>query len=187
MKKYALMLVAAMFAFAMVGCASGADSASESSAAEESSAATETVVQGEIAWSDAKNAKAAAKDAGIDNGFTVPSKPPIGDYKWSKPNFTAMDKVVQADYDGGEACASIRKGQGVKLKDLSADLNDYKADWTQEVQGIEITCHGYEKGTANFLEWTYEDCAYNVWCVSTGDGNIGMNEKEVAAMVEAIN
>lgn len=189
MKKYALMLVAAMFAMAMVGCASGGNSASESesSAAEESSASTETVVQGEIAWSDAKDAEAAAKNAGITNGFKVPSPLPIGDYKWSKPNFTSMDMVAQADYDGGKACASIRKGQGVKLKDLSSDLNEYKYDWTQECQGIEITCHGYEKGVANFLEWTYEDCAYNVWCVSTGDGNIGMNEKEVAAMVESIN
>ena len=190
MKKYALMLVAAMFALAMVGCASGSNSASESesSAAEESSsAATETVVQGEIAWSDAKDAEAAAKDAGITNGFKVPGEPPIGDYKWAKPNFNAMDKIVEAHYNGGEVGVTIRKGQGIALKDLNADLNEYKADWDQEVQGIKIACHGYEKGTANFIEWEYEDCAYNVWCVSTGDGNIGMNEEEVAAMVEAIN
>ena len=187
MKKYALMLVAAMFAFAMVGCASGADSASESSAAEESSTATETVVQGEIAWSDAAGAEEAAKDAGVSSGFTVPSTPPIGDYKWAEPNFNAMDKVVEAHYNGGEVGVSIRKGEGVPLKDLNSDLNEYKFDWTQEVQGITIACHGYEDGIANFIEWEYENCSYNVWCISTGDGNIGMSESEVAAMVGGIN
>ena len=187
MKRLAIILAAALFALAIAGCGSSADS-SESSATEAgSSASTETVVQGEIAWSDAAGAEEAAKDAGISSGFTVPSTPPIGDYKWAEPNFNAMDKVVEAHYNGGEVGVSIRKGEGVPLKDLNPDLNEYKFDWTQEVQGITIACHGYEDGIANFIEWEYENCSYNVWCISTGDGNIGMSESEVTAMVGGIN
>lgn len=189
MKKLALLLIASMFALALAGC-SGGSAASSSAAEEESSAsseATETVVEGKSAWSDAAGAEEAAKNAGISNGFTVPSAPPIGDYKWSEPNFNAMDKIVEAHYNGGEVGVSIRKGEGVPLKDLNADLNEYKFDWTQEVQGINVACHGYEDGIANFIEWEYENCSYNVWCISTGDGNIGMSESEVSAMVEGIN
>jgi hypothetical protein len=74
----------------------------------------------------------------------------------------------------------------VAIEDLSADLNEYKFDWTQDVDGIEVTCHGYEEGVANFLEWTVDDNSYDVWCMSTGEGNLGMNADEVYAMVTSI-
>lgn len=180
MKKLALILAAALFALALAACS---DASKEEPA---SSEATETVVQGEIAWKDSDNQEQAAEGAGISNGFNLPDPLPIGDYSWSKPNFTYMENVAQADYDGGEACASIRKGEGVPLKDLSADLNDYKFDWTQDCDGIEVACHGYEEGVANFLEWERDGSSYNVWCVSTGEDNVGMNESEVAAMVAGV-
>lgn len=98
-----------------------------------------------------------------------------------------MDKVVEAHYNGGAVDVSIRKGEGVPLEELNSDLNEYKFDWSQEVDGAKVACHGYEEGLANFIEWEYEGCSYNVWCISTGEGNIGMTEEEVAAMVGGIN
>lgn len=185
MKKLAILMAITALTFVMAGCSSSASS-DESALASSESASTETVVKGEIAWSDAEDEEAAGEDAGFTDGFVVPDPLPIGDYKWSKPNFTAMENVAEANYDGGDICASIRKGEGVPLKELSADLNDYKFDWTQDVDGIQVACHGYEEEVANFLEWETEGCSYNVWCVSTTDGNLGMNADEVYAMVTGI-
>ena len=186
MKKLLLILAAAVFTLALAGCSGGSGASSGSADTSASGEATETVVKGELAWKDSKNMEEAGEAAGFTNGFTLPDLLPIGDYKWSEPTFTYMENVAEANYDGGEACACVRKGEGVPLKDLSADLNDYKFDWTQDCDGIEVTCHGYEEGIANFLEWTRDDCSYDVWCVSTSEDNIGMNEEEVAAMVAGV-
>lgn len=97
-----------------------------------------------------------------------------------------MDNVSEANIDGGDVAVCIRKGEGVPLAELSADLNEYKSDWTQEVDGIKVTCHGYEDGIANFLEWENDSCSYDVWCVGVKGDNIGMTENEVAAMVAGI-
>ncbi|ACV22185.1 Uncharacterised protein [Slackia heliotrinireducens] len=191
MKKIAVFMTVAALAFTLAGCSSNdaesADqAATDAEATETAEEPTETVVQGEIAWSEAEDQAAASESAGFSGDFVVPDPLPIGDYEWSAPNFTAMDGVAQADYDGGGIAVSIRKGEGVALEDLSADLNEYQFDWTQDVDGVEVACHGYEEGIANFLEWETEDCSYNVWCVSTAEGNLGMNEDEVAAMVAGI-
>lgn len=203
MKKYSTITAALFFALALAGCnvnaspSSGIVSPDETSS-EENIEATEAetpepeepevvVIQGEIAWSVSEDATAAAEAAGFSGDFVVPYPLPIGDYEWSQPNFTAMDHVAQADYDGGTICASIRKGEGVSIEDLSADLNAYNYDWTQDVDGIEVTCHGYEEGIANFLEWETDGCSYDVWCVSTREGNLGMSEGEVYDMVTSIH
>ncbi len=192
MKKLALLIIVAAFAFTLAGCSS--DSSATKSGGSDGDAATdvtesqptETVVQGTIAWSEAADEAAAGESAGFSGDFVVPNPLPIGDYEWSAPHFTAMDNVAQADFDGGVISASIRKGEGVALEDLSADLNAYQFDWTQDVDGVQVACHGYEEGIANFLEWEANGCAYDVWCVSTGADNLGMTEAEVAAMVNAI-
>lgn len=194
MKRIAMLVAVVMLALAMVGCASGTTSSAESSqgssetasASSEADSAATTVIQGENAWSNASDAEAAAKSAGVTTGFTLPSPLPIGEYKWSDPHFSSMDKVVEANIDGEVVAVCIRKGEGVAIKDLSADKNDYKADWTQEVDGVKVTCHGYEKDIANFLEWEKDGCSYDVWCVGVKGENIGMNKDEVTAMVKGI-
>lgn len=186
MNKFVMTLGAAALAFALAGCGNAADTKSGIADGASTEEPTETVVQGEIAWSDSEDAAAAAKSAGQSSDFVIPTPLPIGDYEWSKPTFMAMDKVVEAHSDGGGISCSIRKGEGVSLEDLSADLNEYKFDWTKDCDGIEVTCHGYEEGIANFLEWENDSCSYDVWCMSTGDGNLGMNDDEVLAMVTSI-
>ena len=180
MKKLVATISAAILAFTVAGCSSkSADTQSDTGE-------TEVVVQGEVAWSNSEDAAKAAENAGQSSEFVLPNPLPIGEYEWSQPNFTSMDKVVEATFDGGSISCAIRKGEGVSLEDLSADLNEYKFDWTQAVDGIEVTCHGYEEGVANFLEWTVDDNSYDVWCMSTGEGNLGMNADEVYAMVTSI-
>lgn len=207
MKKIATIIAAALLAFAITGCSSGAsssnasdasasgseasdvaasDSGDAASASSEAAASEGEVIIGENAWSDAKDEKAAGEAAGFSDGFVVPNPLPIGDYKWSEPHFSSMENVAEANIDGGDVAVCIRKGEGVPLADLSADLNEYKSDWTQEVDGIKIACHGYEDGIANFLEWENSGCSYDVWCVGVKGDNIGMTEDEVAAMVAGI-
>ena len=204
MKKIAIMVTAAVFALALAGCGTGAldpdggGSGTSGSAAGTSGSAAMgdtssgtsaevTVIQGEIAWSDAENSEAASEDAGFSAGFKVPDAPPVGNYEWTGPDFTAMDNVAQAHYDGNGVSLSIRKGEGVPIEELSADLNEYKFDWTQNVGNIQVSCHGYEEGIANFLEWEYNNCSYDIWCMSTREGNIGMTSEEVAAIVAAVD
>ena len=190
-------MAAGVLALAFAGCGTGVSVPDGSEAGTSGSAALGetspetssevTVIQGEIAWSEAEDSQAAIEDAGLTTGFKVPDAPPVGNYEWTGPDFTAMDKVAQAHYDGGDVSLSIRKGEGVPLEELSADLNEYKFDWTQQVGNVKVTCHGYEENIANFLEWEYDGCSYNVWCMSTKEGNIGMTADEVAALVSAID
>lgn len=186
MKRVTTILATAALAFALVGCGSGASGPAGAVPDETEEVVEETVVQGEIAWSASDDAASAAESAGFSGGFVVPYPLPIGDYEWSQPSFTAMGNVAQADYDGGGICASIRKGEGVAIEDLSSDLNDYLYEWTQDCDGTVVVCHGYEDGIANFLEWERDGCSYDVWCVSTKGGNLGMNADEVYAMVTSI-
>lgn len=194
MKRLATMMAALMLAMSMAACASntvtpaGSDAGSGSAAVDSSGGSDtgEEVIIGESAWQDSGDSDAAAEGAGITEGFTLPETLPIGEYEWSEPNFTYMDNVVQADYDGVTVACSIRKGEGVPIDELSADLNDYQFEWTQTVNGIEVTCHGYEENIANFLEWETDGCSYDVWCVGVQGDNIGMSESEVTAMVESI-
>jgi len=202
MKKIALMLAATTFALVLAGCGtgvlepSGSEAGTSGSAAlGETSAETSpaetspvvTVIQGEVAWSEAEDVGTAVEGAGFSSDFKVPDTPPVGDYEWTGPNFMAMDNVAEAFYDGGEVSLLIRKGEGVPIEELSADLNEYSYDWTQNVGSIEVTCHGYEENVANFLEWEYDDCSYDVWCISTTGDNVGMTSEEVAAIVAAID
>lgn len=178
MKKLVMTIGAMVLAFTLAACGpKTADMQSET---------TETVVHGEIAWSDSEDADAAAESAGQTGDFVIPNPLPIGDYEWSDPTFMAMDNVVEAFFDGGAISCAIRKGEGVPLEDLSADLNEYKFDWTKDCNGIKVTCHGYEKDIANFLEWENGGCSYDVWCMSTGGDNLGMSDDEVYAMVTGI-
>lgn len=188
MKKVTSILATVALAFAVVGCGSQPSGIVSSDGSEGMAEETPevTVIQGEVAWSVSEDAAAAAEAAGFSSEFVVPYPLPIGEHEWSQPSFTAMDHVAQADYDGGGICASIRKGEGVAIEDLSADLNDYLYEWTQECDGIVVSCYGYEDGIANFLEWEVDGCSYDVWCVSTEGGNLGMNADEVYAMVTSI-
>lgn len=174
MKKTLAILAAALLAFVIAGCGCNSQGAG-------------TVVHGEIAWSYTEDAAAAAASAGFTSDFVVPNPPPVGDYDWSEPTFTAMDNVAEAVYDGKGIAISIRKGEGVPLEELSADTTGYTLKWTWEVDGIEVTCHGFELDVANFIEWEADGCSYDVWCMSTGAGILGMSEAEVAAMVNAVH
>ena len=213
MKKLVVMIAAAVFALALAGCSSnivmstdddesvaggndaatddstGADQNSTEDEAESTDANAEpeeVVEHGTIAWSDSEDAANAAEAAGFTNGFTLPDPLPIGDYNWSQPSFNNMDNVADAHYDGEVVSVTVRKGEGVPLEDLSANTTDYGHEWTQNCDGIEVFCQGYEEGTANFIEWEADGCSYDVWCAGTHEDNIGMSPEEVTAMVAGV-
>lgn len=202
MKKLVVIIATLAFAFAIAGCGSTTDNAGDDASGDGDATVEETsdigsaaaddedenggTVEGEIAWSDSDDAAAAADSSGFSDGFTLPETPPVGDYEWSAPNFTSMDSVAEAHYDGGVVSVTVRKGEGVPLEELSADTSAYGFDWTQDCDGIEVTCHGYEDGVANFIEWESDGCSYDVWCMGTQGDTIGMTPDEVSAMVAGV-
>ena len=204
MKKLMVMIAVAVFALALAGCSSNLvmSTDDDESVASDNDAAVEeadgsgtgsddgepeeNVIIGENAWSDSDDAADAAEGAGFTDGFVLPDPLPVGDYAWSEPTFNSMDNVVEAHYNGDVVGLTVRKGEGIPVEELSSDTSDYGHDWTQDCNGIEVACHGYEDGVANFIEWENEGSSYDIWCVGTKEDNIGMSPEEVTAMVAGV-
>ncbi len=203
MKKLVAIIVAAMFALALAGCGSTVTTtdddanvdANNDTAVEETDDGDMETDEGDssedaetaaTAWSDSDDAATAAEDAGIANGFTLPDPLPVGDYAWSDPVFSNMDNIVEASFDGDVVGLVVRKGEGIPVEELSADATDYGHDWTQDCNGIQVQCHGYEDGIANFIEWENDGSSYDVWCTGVKGDNIGMSPEEVTAMVAGV-
>ena len=178
-------------ALALVGCSSGgASSAASSSASEEASSSAEASSQASVAnpWSDVADIAAAIAGAGID-GFNIPEGLEIGLGKVDFSSFRCMDGLVEAVCDFPAVQMTLRKGLGSVAEngDISGDYNEYKNTWTQDIDGVEVTCSGNREGEATKTVWTDGDDCYSINVLGLGgDDDYGLPADDLAALVSAI-
>lgn len=200
-----IMALACAFAFALVGCSSGASSAASSdasdsasaessaAAAEESSeAASSSEESGQTGlanpWSDVDSAAAAAEGAGID-GFDVPEGVTIslGDVTFS--SYRCMDGLAEAISEFPAVEMTIRKGLSSVAEngDISGDYNQYANTWTQNIKGLEVTCFGNREGDATKTIWSVDDTCYSIFVQGLGgDEDYGLSADDLNSLINAL-
>lgn len=188
MKKWLAIMAAAALALALAGCGQG--NSASSSTAEEKSSSTEASAGIPNPWSDAATAEEAGKGAGFE-GFTVPDALPVGDVEWAAPAFSFMEGIAQADYDAAAAQAIVRKGSADFTGEMLHGVYEtFEITWTHPCKvgsdTIEVTCNGYEKGTASLMEWSANGYNYSVYIANLDSEIFGIAEADMADVVASI-
>ena len=187
MKKFLVVACAALFALALAGCASSSSSSASASATSSSEASASSSAESVgIAnpWSDVDSAEAAAQGAGVGT-FELGENLGMADKTLFDPTYRYMDDVAEAPLQGGAFDVTVRKSMHQSGQMLSGDYNNYPEFWTTTIDGIEVSCHGYEAGVATAFEWC-NDANYSVIFRGLGGENMGVDETEIAAIIQNV-
>ena len=209
-----MILAAVMLATVLAGCGSGGSAAQkeEPAAAEstqEEAAPAETTAEDAAAetesteaattsaaaeentglanpWSDVGSAEEAAKGAGIDS-FVIAEDPDLDLGQLFERTYRCMDGIAEARLEYPASALTVRKGTKAEEGDISGDYTEYANTWTQDVNGIEVTCFGNREGDAAKSIWTVDNMYFSVVAEGLGgDQDFGLNAERLTAMVSSI-
>ena len=209
-----MILAAVMLATVLAGCGSGGSAAQkeEPAAAEstqEEAAPAETTAEDAAAetesteaattsaaaeentglanpWSDVGSAEEAAKGAGIDS-FVIAEDPGLDLGQLFERTYRCMDGIAEARLEYPASALTVRKGTKAEEGDISGDYTEYANTWTQDVNGIEVTCFGNREGDAAKSIWTVDNMYFSIVAEGLGgDQDFGLNAERLTAMVNSI-
>ena len=209
-----MILAAVMLATVLAGCGSGGSAAQkeEPAAAEstqEEAAPAETTAEDAAAetesteaattsaaaeentglanpWSDVGSAEEAAKGAGIDS-FVIAEDPDLDLGQLFERTYRCMDGIAEARLEYPASALTVRKGTKAEEGDISGDYTEYANTWTQDVNGIEVTCFGNREGDAAKSIWTVDNMYFSIVAEGLGgDQDFGLNAERLTAMVSSI-
>ena len=179
-------------AAAAVSAAETEAAATAASAAETEIAATAASAAEEITglanpWSDVESAEEAAKGAGIDS-FVIAEDPGIDLGKNFERTYRCMDGIAEARLEYPASALTVRKGTNAEDGDISGDYTEYAETWTQDVDGIEVTCFGNWEGDASKSIWNVDGMYYSIVAEGLGgDDDFGLNAERLTEMVRCIH
>lgn len=190
-KRVLVIASALALALALAGCgsASSSSSASASSAAASSasagSAGSEQSAGLANPWHEAASAKEAATGAGVGSFMVPEPDTALACGKVFPWTFRYMQDIAEADGSAGAATLCVRKGVGIQGGDVSGDYNEYAHNWTQDVYGVQVLCHGNVEGASTKTIWTAGGYSYCVLAFGQGDDRetFGLSEEDVALFV----
>ena len=212
-----MILAAVMLATVLAGCGSGSSAAQKEepaaatestqneavpavesteaatiSVAEEESTEAATGTTAEVItglanpWSDVASAEEAAKGAGIDS-FVIAEDPGLDLGENFERTYRCMDGIAEARLEYPASALTVRKGTYAEEGDISGDYTEYANTWTQDVNGIEVTCFGNREGDATKSIWTVDNMHFSIVAEGLGgDEDFGLNAERLAAMVSSI-
>ena len=210
-----MILAAVMLASVLAGCSSGGSAAkkeepaaaaestqeeaapaetkaedtaaeTESTEAESTAAAAEENTGLANPWSDVGSAEEAAKGAGIDS-FVIAEDPGLDLGQLFERTYRCMDGIAEARLEFPASALTVRKGTIAEEGDISGDYTEYANTWTQDVNGIEVTCFGNREGDAAKSIWTVDNMYFSIVAEGLGgDQDFGLNAERLAAMVSSI-
>ena len=190
-----IILAAVMVSAMLAGCSSGG-----SAAPKEEPAATEaedTVEKIGIAdeentglanpWTDVGSSEEAAKGAGTDS-FVIAEDPVIDLGENFERTYRCMDGIAEARLEYPASALTVRKGTNAEDGDISGDYTEYAETWTQDVDGIEVTCFGNWEGDASKSIWNVDGMYYSIVAEGLGgDDDFGLNAERLTEMVRCIH
>jgi hypothetical protein len=212
-----MILAAVMLATVLAGCGSGSSAAQKEepaaaaestqneavpavesteaatiSVAEEESTEAATGTTAEVItglanpWSDVASAEEAAKGAGIDS-FVIAEDPGLDLGQLFERTYRCMDGIAEARLEYPASALTVRKGTKAEEGDISGDYTEYANTWTQDVNGIEVTCFGNREGDAAKSIWTIDNMYFSIVAEGLGgDQDFGLNAERLTAMVSNI-
>ena len=170
----------------------GSTEAAAASAAETESTAAATSAAAEEntglanPWSDVGSAEEAAKGAGIYS-FVIAEDPGLDLGERFERTYRCMDGIAEARLEYPASALTVRKGTIAEEGDISGDYTEYANTWTQDVNGIEVTCFGNREGDATKSIWTVDNMYFSIVAEGLGgDQDFGLNAERLTAMVNSI-
>ena len=158
----------------------------ESTEAESTAAAAEENTGLANPWSDVESAEEAAKGAGIDS-FVIAEDPGLDLGQLFERTYRCMDGIAEARLEYPASALTVRKGTIAEEGDISGDYTEYANTWTQDVNGIEVTCFGNREGDATKSIWTVDNMHFSIVAEGLGgDEDFGLNAERLTAMVSSI-
>ena len=158
----------------------------ESTEAESTAAAAEENTGLANPWSDVGSAEEAAKGAGIDS-FVIAEDPGLDLGELFERTYRCMDGIAEARLEYPASALTVRKGTIAEEGDISGDYTEYANTWTQDVNGIEVTCFGNREGDATKSIWTVDNMYFSIVAEGLGgDQHFGLNAERLTAMVSSI-
>ena len=158
----------------------------ESTEAESTAAAAEENTGLANPWSDVGSAEEAAKGAGIDS-FVIAEDPGLDLGELFERTYRCMDGIAEARLEYPASALTVRKGTYAEEGDISGDYTEYANTWTEDVNGIEVTCFGNREGDASKSIWTVDNMYFSIVAEGLGgDEDFGLNAERLAAMVSSI-
>lgn len=183
-----VILTAVMLGTLLAGCGSKKEepAPAQETAAEEKT--EEAAGSTEIAnpWSDVGSAEDAAKGAGLDS-FEIAEEIDLDLGENFERTYRCMEGIAEARLEFAASALTVRKGTAGEDGDISGDYTEYKNTWTQDVNGVEVTCWGNREGEATKSIWSVDGVNYCIIAEGLGgDADFGLSAERLTAMVEAI-
>ena len=202
MKKLIIVACAAALALALAGCASsssssaaassasGSASGSASASASSEAASSEASASSESGesvgmpnpWSEVESAEAAAEGAGVGS-FEVAENLGLADFNLFDAKYLCMEDIAEVQLQGGAFDVTVRKSLHISGQELSGDYTDYPEFWVVDIDGVEVSCHGFEEGKAAAFEWCANDANYSVMFRGLGGENMAIDEEAIATVI----
>ena len=103
-------------------------------------------------------------------------------------DYSYMEGVAEAHYGVAAVDLYVRKGlASIDEGDISFDHNEYKYEWTKDVNGTEVKCYGNREGEATKTIWTNGDYSYAVLAYGAGgDDDFGLSEDDLTTLLADI-
>ena len=141
-------------------------------------------------WNKVSSANEAAAGAGNMDEFEVPAQLKINDQTFTDPEFSYLDGVAQAYYEGGAIGVSVRKACGIYGGPMTdRDIESFSQHWTQQTGDDSddvVDCYGMEKGSAIVIQWGDEEKFYTVTSQGLGGEEYGMDASTVEWLEDII-
>lgn len=191
-----IILAAVMLSTMLAGCSSGGSAAPKEEPAATEAEAEDAVEKTGTAdeentglanpWTDVGSAEEAAKGAGIGS-FVIAEDPVIDLGENFERTYRCMDGIAEARLEYPASALTVRKGTNAEDGDISGDYTDYSETWTQDVDGIEVTCFGNWEGDASKSIWNVDGMYYSIVAEGLGgDDDFGLNAERLTEMVRCI-
>ena len=191
MKKWIGILVMLVMIFSLAACSGSSEEPEEVEEGFAVEEETEEESESEIAnpWSEAATLEEAVKGAGLDSfsfeeGITLS----LGEVRTE--TYRYMDGIVDIVAPVAAVDMTIRKGHidaAAEEEDISGDYTEYKHEWTQNINGVEVKCFGNRDGEATKTIWTSGDYCYAILAFGAGgDEDFGLSADDLTALVNVI-
>ena len=136
-------------------------------------------------WNKVDSADAAAQAIGLES-FKVPDGVTIGLGEVKADSFQYKEKVAMASIPFPAVQMYVMMGTD-ESGDVSGDPAEYANTWTQDINGVEVTCFGNREGDATKTIWTTDGVSYAVMAYGLGgDTDYGLSADDLNTVISAM-
>lgn len=139
-------------------------------------------------WHKAASAEEAAKGAGLES-FPLPTGAIDDLGEPFEVTYSYMDGMAEARYEFAASAVTVRiaKIDAGGSPDVSGDYNTYANEWTENIDGMTVTCAGNRQGESTKTYWSDKGIAYSLVAEGLGgDSDFGLTTGRLTVFVKAM-